>query len=210
MRLALSLQAGLPASARGSRQRARAAGSSRRGGAVLRAGNPARTATASCAQEARAVACAARPRSRGRCGLRRVLRAKRRARDRSRSRWITCAPIARPRRSTRCATPCVRIRTTSMRCGAWPASTYARRSGSAMPRRCCGARLRGHRTLSWPGRCWPICCAKQDGTAKRSTASERLRHWTRPILPHGPAWAPRTHTLARPRKASTRTPGRSR
>ncbi len=57
-----ALQAGLPAPARGPRQRPRAAGAVRGSGAVLRAGDPARAAAAARAQEARPGARRARPR----------------------------------------------------------------------------------------------------------------------------------------------------
>ncbi len=151
MRQAISLQAGFAAPARGPRQRARAAGALRGGGALLRAGDPARAAAAARAQEARSGARRARPRPGGRRVLRGVLRAGSRPRQGRSWRSITCGRAARTRLSTRCARRCARTRTTSMRCASSRSSTGARTSSCRTPKRCCdeSTQLAPGHTMAW-------------------------------------------------------------
>ena len=141
--------AGLPASARGSRQRARAAAASRRGGAVLRAGDPARAPPAARAHKKLGQSLAALGRgARGRRGLRGILRAGAsqgpgRARDGSSARRSQ-------ERGDRDAAQRAARGSGQRRCDALPRRHLhaRRRSGSATPRRCCGARRRWPRTSS--------------------------------------------------------------
>ena len=78
-------------------------------------------------------------------------------RARSRSRWITCAPIARTRRfeTLRAAVREDPDNVDAMRVLAQLYMTR-RRAAVATPRRCCGGSTALAPDLRWPGRCWGI------------------------------------------------------
>ena len=153
MRQAIVAHAGLPAPARGPRQRARAAGALRGGGARAssrRSGSSrsCRSRTRSSARRSPRSAAAARPTSPSRSSSTATRHA-------ARSRWrsITCGRAARTRPSRRCARPCAKTRTMSTRCACSRSSTGGRQA--AFRRR--GPAAPGHAARSpatrWPGRC---------------------------------------------------------